>query len=320
MPSTFSTSLRLELIGNGEQAANWGNTTNVNLGTLLEQAIAGTVSIVMPDSNLTLASNNGISDQARNAVIEFTGTLGATRDVIIPAVPKVYIFRNQTNQSLLIRAFTGSGVTIPAGLTATVYWRGGNVILASAFVAASTGIVYDSSGPLIPAGVILMWSGSIATIPSGWALCNGTSGTPNLTDRFIIGAGASYPAGSASGSTTTSTAGSHSHGGATQNHTLTTAQMPAHQHTGTTDGAGAHVHFYDNNVAGSYNGFNADGSSGINSSNANRATSAVGDHTHNFTTSFVGGNDAHSHGISSDGSHNHTLTPPYWALAFIMKL
>jgi hypothetical protein len=144
MPSTFSTSLRLELIGNGEQAANWGNTTNVNLGTLLEQAIAGTVSIAMSDANLTLTASNGISDQARNAVIELTGSLTATRDVIIPATSKAYIFRNQTNQSLLIRAIAGSGVTIPAGLTATVYWRGGNVIQATPSFNASTNSITSS--------------------------------------------------------------------------------------------------------------------------------------------------------------------------------
>lgn len=144
MPSTFSTSLRLELIGAGEQAGNWNNTTNVNLGTLLEQAIAGTISISMTDADLTLSAGNGVSDQARNAVINLTGSLTATRNVIVPAVSKLYIFRNSTNQSVIIKAATGTGVTIPSGLTSMVYWRGGNVIQATPNFNATTNSITAS--------------------------------------------------------------------------------------------------------------------------------------------------------------------------------
>ena len=90
MPSTYSPALRLELLGNGEQAANWGNTTNTNLGSLLEQAITGVGNIVMADADYTLISGNGISDQARNAVLVITGTLSATRNVIVPTSNKFY--------------------------------------------------------------------------------------------------------------------------------------------------------------------------------------------------------------------------------------
>lgn len=144
MPSTFSTSLRLELMGAGEQAGNWNNTTNTNLGTLLEQAIAGTTSIAMTDADLTLTTGNGVSDQARNAVINLTGSLTATRNVIVPAVSKVYVFRNSTNQSVIIKAATGTGVTIPAGLTSMVYWRGGNVIQATPNFNATTNSITAS--------------------------------------------------------------------------------------------------------------------------------------------------------------------------------
>ena len=69
MPSTYSTSLKLELIGDGEQSGIWGQTTNNNLGTLLEQAITGVVDITMVNANYTLTSFNGVSDEARNAVL-----------------------------------------------------------------------------------------------------------------------------------------------------------------------------------------------------------------------------------------------------------
>ncbi len=64
--TTYSTSLKLTLIGDGEQAGTWGQTTNTNLGTLLEQAITGVQSITMTDANYTLTNIDGASDEARN--------------------------------------------------------------------------------------------------------------------------------------------------------------------------------------------------------------------------------------------------------------
>lgn len=141
MPSTFSPSLRLELIGNGEQAANWGNTTNTNLGTLLEQAITGVGNITMLDANYTLVSANGISDEARNAVLVVTGTLTVTRSLIVPTSNKFYAVRNATTggQSILVRTSGGTGVTLPNGFTQLMYCDGTNVVLATVPVNASTG-------------------------------------------------------------------------------------------------------------------------------------------------------------------------------------
>ena len=67
----------------------------------------------------------------------------------------------------------------------------------------------------MPSGGIIMWSGSIASIPSGWLLCNGTSGTPDLRDRFVVGAGSTYAVGATGGAAT---------------HTLTTDEIPSHSH------------------------------------------------------------------------------------------
>jgi hypothetical protein len=150
MPSTFSPALRLELIGNGEQAANWGNTTNTNLGTLLEQAVTGVGNITMPDANYTLVSGNGVSDEARNAVLVVTGTLSATRSLIVPTSNKFYAVRNATtgSQSILIRTSGGTGVTLANGLTQLMYCDGTNVVLASVPVNASTGGVVLNNATL----------------------------------------------------------------------------------------------------------------------------------------------------------------------------
>ena len=135
----------------------------------------------------------------------------------------------------------------------------------------------------IPSGVIVMWSGSIGSIPSGWALCNGSNGTPDLRNRFIIAAGGSYGVGSTGGST------QHNHGGNTAGHTLTIAEMPSHSHNSR------------------YNAWGS-GERGDSEDTAYWKVTYV-------PTSSTGGDQPHSHGISNS---NHL--PPYYALAFIMKL
>jgi hypothetical protein len=137
MASTYSPSLKLTLMGDGDQAGLWGQTTNTNLGTLLEQAITGVQSITMSDANYTLTNFNGISDEARNAVLVVTGTNNAVRDLIPPVVEKLYIVANNTTGGYAIRVIgaTGTGVSIPSGATQVVYCDGTNFIAASgAFV------------------------------------------------------------------------------------------------------------------------------------------------------------------------------------------
>jgi len=116
MATTYSTSLKLSLIGDGDQSGIWGQTTNTNLGTLLEQAITGVQSIVMSDANYTLSNLNGASDEARNAVLIVSGTNTAIRDVIPPVVPKLYTVVNNTTGGYPIRVIgaTGTGVSVPS--------------------------------------------------------------------------------------------------------------------------------------------------------------------------------------------------------------
>jgi hypothetical protein len=146
MASTYSPSLKITLPGDGDQAGIWGQTTNTNLGTLIEQAITGVVSIVMSDANYTLTNFNGVSDESRNAVLVVTGTNNAIRDLIPPVVKKVYIVANNTSGGFAIRVIgaTGTGVNIASGATQVVYCDGTNFIAASA--AFVNGAVLGVSG------------------------------------------------------------------------------------------------------------------------------------------------------------------------------
>jgi microcystin-dependent protein len=153
----------------------------------------------------------------------------------------------------------------------------------------------DITIPTVPSGGIIMWSGAIANIPSGWFLCDGANGTPDLRNRFVVGAGSTYTPGNTGGADTV---------------TLTTAQIPSHTHTfsGTTNTAGNHNHeYYSSGVSGSNPWPDVDSSSGA--APTAHPTSFAGDHSHTFsgTTAATGGG----------GSHENR--PPYYALAYIMK-
>lgn len=127
MASTYSPNLRLELIGTGEQQGTWGVTTNTNLGTLLEEAIGGYVSVPVTDgADTTLTTANGAVDQSRNMTINLTGALTAARNVICPAIEKIYIVKNATSGGFAVtfKVSGQTGVTIPNGSVVFIYVDG----------------------------------------------------------------------------------------------------------------------------------------------------------------------------------------------------
>lgn len=124
MASTYSPSLKLELIGNGEQAGTWGTTTNLNLGTLLEQAITGVLPITLTGGDYTLTDYNGLSDQARNAVLVLNGLLGAPCNVIAPPSQKVYIVRNFSNATVTLKTASGNGIALTNAASAVLFCDG----------------------------------------------------------------------------------------------------------------------------------------------------------------------------------------------------
>jgi hypothetical protein len=134
MPSTFSPSLRLELIGAGEQAGTWGTTTNTNLGTLVEASVAGAATVSVTTANQALTIANGAADQARNAVLQLTTTTGAPFAVYAPPDPKQYTIYNASAHAATVFNSTvdgnttaaGTGVTVPAGETMTIWSNGTN--------------------------------------------------------------------------------------------------------------------------------------------------------------------------------------------------
>jgi hypothetical protein len=166
MASTYSTSLRIQLIGNGEQAGVWGSTTNTNLGTLVEQAITGVQSISIAGlTTYSLSSLNGISDQSRNAVLVFTGALTASCAITAPAVNKTYVIYNNTDGGYAITIKTASGTAVSIGYKATSY-----------VYCNATDFFIASIGPYSPA---------FTGVPTAPTAAAGTNTTQIATTAFV---------------------------------------------------------------------------------------------------------------------------------------
>lgn len=153
---------------------------------------------------------------------------------------------------------------------------------------------------VMPSGGIILWSGAVANIPTGWALCDGSDGTPDLRDRFIVGAGSTYAVADTGGASSV---------------TLDTAKIPAHTHVFTGDATGS--------GGGHTHGYSDSGSSSIDVTDDGTSQVSVADDTTGTPTTDSSG--AHTHTVtgtnaSTGGGAAHENRPPYYALAYIMRL
>ena len=169
---------------------------------------------------------------------------------------------------------------------------GGNLVVTGTATGSTPSVSDDSTKfattafvrDIIPTGVIVMWSGSIASVPSGWYLCDGNNSTPDLRNRFIVGAGSTYSVAGTGGSAD--------------------AIVVSHTHTATVTDPG-HSHASQRSEGYKAGGDNYAGNANYNlSSNYNTGTSTTGITVSNSTTGSSGTN---------------ANLPPYYALAYIMK-
>jgi microcystin-dependent protein len=193
----------------------------------------------------------------------------------------------------------------------------------------------------MPVGGIILWSGAVSAVPVGWRLCDGTGGTPDLRSRFVIGAGSTYAVAATGGAATVS---------------LTEAQLPSHTHAAgslATASGGAHTHTVSGTAASSGAGFSVavrrkDGTASLFASGSGITISEFGggaslervaDGAGSSTADLLSYTGTHTHSLSgsavSGGAHTHTMTgatastgtgaahenlPPYYALAYIMRV
>lgn len=281
-------------------SAGWGLPLNEDYG-IIDNAFGGVTSINVTGVTatpvvLTLA-------QYQSLTIKFTGTLTANVTYQFPAgVGGRWIVQNNATGAFTITmASLGGGATFRATAGYTNFISDGTSL-------------YGSFGGT-PTGIIAIWSGSVATIPTGWRLCDGTLGTLDLRNKFIVGAGSTYNVGDTGGVDTV---------------TLSVTQMPSHTHTvaGTTAAAGVHSHTVSDPTHA--HGINvmtlaAGGATSPGAPGAGATTPIATNTSTNGTGISIVAGGAHQHSLSGTtssigGGTSHENRPPYFALCYISKI
>jgi microcystin-dependent protein len=266
MSSTYSTNLAIELIGSGEQAGNWGSTTNTNLGTLLEQAISGYTTYSCTGGTDTLIMTNGADATARNMYIQLSGTGGGT--LVVPgtypnANKKLYFIYNSTASAITVKVSGQTGVSVPAAAKIALVCNGSDIVVAENYMVSPTLSSPTLTGtPLAPTasvgtstqqiattafvqaagltGEIKMWG--VSSAPTGYLLCDGTAVSRTTYAALFAVYGTTF--GSGNGTTTFNVpdfrdrmpigAGSTyalAATGGSATTTISTSNLPSHTHT-----------------------------------------------------------------------------------------
>lgn len=266
MANTTNYKFNLPIVGGSQNSwgtdlnENWSKVDSLLYGTSYTDSDSNTVERIRPDLDQNYWAINGATVTASATELnKIDGYNGTTSDLNI---------------------LSGAA---SAGVTSTAF----------RYLSGASSNLQTQINSVIPSGVILLWSGSTSSIPTGWVLCDGQNSTPDLRDRFVVGAGSTYAVDATGGAASV---------------TLTTSHMPQHNHTfsGTTDtatttyddiGSGGNLNYFDAGDGGTDRHFTAD------------VTAPAHSHTFSGTTDNAG---------QSSPTAVPTI-PPYYALAYIMK-
>ena len=278
----MTTNKGLNQPANGSNVDTWDVPVNNNFGWI-DQAFGSTTALNATSGSATLTDT-----QYRSLILAVSGAISANVTYTIPSsVGGQWIVYNTTTDSVggpwaitVASAGGGTSVVIQRSKATLIISDGTNI----------RSVYAESLAAAVPSGLISMWSGSIATIPSGWFLCNGSNGTPDLRDRFVVGAGSTYAV-AATGGTADAIVVTHTH-------TATSAVTdPQHTHN-------------------------------FSSVNSTSSGSFFTDHSGSDTREYFNTTQtaAASTGItvattvnSTGSSGTNANLPPYYALAYIMK-
>jgi hypothetical protein len=201
--STYSPYLQIQLIASGDQSGTWGTTTNTNLGTVIEQAIAGNAQVNVVTAAQAFTVVNGASDQARCASITLTTSTSANFAVYAPPTPKIYTIFNNTSYIATIYNSTvqgnttpaGTGINMPAGSSVAVWSDGTNFYLQNNDISTmSRGILQPSQGGTGTAtstgsgNNVLSISPTLTGTPLAPTAAPGTNTTQIATTAFVAAA------------------------------------------------------------------------------------------------------------------------------------
>ena len=319
MSSTYSTNLAIELMGNGDQAGNWGSTTNTNLGTLIEQAISGYVTqAVATGTDTTITIPNGATGVARNMFLELTGTGGASTNLIVPSNKKLYFIYNNSTGAVTVKVSGQTGVSVPVGAKVSLVSNGTDVVTATNYMTGATFPSPTLTGvPVAPTAAVGTSTTQIATTafvnaaivaayPVGSIYMSTVATNPNTlfgfgtwvtygSGRVLISQDGTYTAGSTGGSATT---------------TLIEANLPSHTHSATFTGTalGTHDHYVGSNDSTAGYGSDAGNREFVQNYNAGNGPAT-------YTNPISAGTPSGSVSVGNTGSGTaFSNLPPYVAV------
>jgi hypothetical protein len=186
MASTYS-NLKIQLMATGENSGTWGNVTNVNLGTAIEQAMVESATVTFSSANVTLTlTDTNAAQNARALRLNLTGTTGGARDLIVPAIQKPYIVNNGTADTITVKVSGQTGIAVPASKTMLVYNNGTDVVDAINHLSAlnlGTALPIASGGTGSTSTTYANLESNVSgTLP----VANGGTGAATLTSEAVV--------------------------------------------------------------------------------------------------------------------------------------
>lgn len=203
MASTYS-DLKIELITTGEKSGTWGGITNTNLGTALEEAITGSADVTFSSGNVTLTLTDSNATQVgRHLRLNLGGTTGGARDLVLPAIQKLYLINNGTADIITCKNASGTTVAVPAATSTFIYNTGTNVVnavnyLSSLSLGSALAVTSGGTGATSTAAAAFALKGANSDITSLTGLTTaltvaqgGTGAATHTANAVLIGEGTS---------------------------------------------------------------------------------------------------------------------------------
>jgi microcystin-dependent protein len=270
----------------GQNEDQWGTILNTALDTVVD-AINGTAGTVAPDHTVLTLNGTDVTSTAAELNI---------LDGVTATAAELNIMDGDTAASTVNILGTDKVIINDGGVMKQI-----TVDALNTYVQGQA-----ASGAFVPSGAIMMWSGATSNIPSGFVLCDGTNSTPDLRDRFVVGAGSSYAVGATGGNSST---------------TLSSANLPAHSHSFSGSTSTASLTGSANNIGEPFGGFGT--ANGV-FSKGSSSSGGTPQNTDVSTTGQLNIDASHSHTFSGNTSSTGSGSsfenrPPYYALAYIMK-